>query len=367
MHVTALLIFSIAFIISLIAIPSVIKVAKEKSLFDKPSENRKIHTGSVPNLGGVAIFLGFYFSILTFRVLCDSVELSALCAASVLLFFVALKDDLISTAPITRLFYQFIIALIIVLVGRVYFSNIPFFEADYAVSRIINMCVSLVFIVAIINAVNFIDGIDGLAGTIAFFALLLFGLIFYLYGEISYSYISLALAGSTLGFLLFNLHPAKIFMGDIGSMLLGIFLAVFAIKLSNMEPLRLGLIPIRHPASVAMAIMIIPIMDMLTVILIRLYLRISPFSADKRHTHHRLMGLGFGHYGIVLVLLGFNLFAVIITLLVGQLNSVLSMLTVVLIGVLFESVLIILYLRKAPAEILNKEHELADETKSADH
>jgi UDP-GlcNAc:undecaprenyl-phosphate/decaprenyl-phosphate GlcNAc-1-phosphate transferase len=222
MHVTALLIFLIAFVVSLIAIPSIIKVAKEKSLYDTPIENRKIHTDSIPNLGGVAIFLGFYFSVLMFRILCDSTELSALCAASVLLFFVALKDDLISTAPKIRLFYQFIIALIIVWVGGIFFQNIPFFEADHALSRITNMIASLVFIVAIINAYNFIDGIDGLAGSLAVFGLLVFGFVFFEYGELSYAYLSLALAGSTLGFLLFNIHPAKIFMGDIGSMLLGL-------------------------------------------------------------------------------------------------------------------------------------------------
>lgn len=350
MHVTALLIFLIAFVVSLIAIPSIIKVAKEKSLYDRPIENRKIHTDSIPNLGGVAIFLGFYFSVLMFRILCDSTELSALCAASVLLFFVALKDDLISTAPKIRLFYQFIIALIIVWVGGIFFQNIPFFEADHALSRITNMIASLVFIVAIINAYNFIDGIDGLAGSLAVFGLLVFGFVFFEYGELSYAYLSLALAGSTLGFLLFNIHPAKIFMGDIGSMLLGVFMAVMAIKLANMEPLRLGLIPIRHPASLSMAILIIPVMDMLTVIIIRLYLRLSPFNADKRHTHHRLLGLGLNQHGVTLSLLLFNAFMVLMALLMGGLESWLCASILVALSALFQVLLILAFLRKAKAD-----------------
>lgn len=347
MHVTALLIFLIAFLVSLIAIPSIIKVAKEKALFDKPIENRKIHTGSIPNLGGVAIFLGFYFSVLMFRILCDSTELSALCAASVLLFFVALKDDLISTAPKIRLFYQFVIALIIVWVGGIYFENIPVFEADHAFSRIINTLASLVFIVAIINAYNFIDGIDGLAGSLAVFGLLVFGFVFYEYGELSYAYLALALAGSTLGFLLFNIHPAKIFMGDIGSMLLGVFMAVFAIKLANLEPLRLGLVPIRHPASLSMAILIIPIMDMITVIIIRTKLRLSPFNADKRHTHHRLLGLGLSHHSVTLTLLLFNAFMVVMALLMGAFNSWLYASILVALSSLFEVLLIWGYLKKS--------------------
>lgn len=337
MQYTSLLIFLTSFIVSWIAIPSIIKVAKEKSLYDKPNETRKIHTKCIPNLGGVAIFLGFYFSTLMFRVLCDSVEVSALCAASVLLFFVALKDDLISTAPKLRLFYQFVIALIIILVGQVYFSHLPFYESEGVFLKIINMVVSLFFIVAMINAVNFIDGIDGLAGSVSLLIFLLFGAVFFQYNEYSYAFISLALAGSTLGFLLFNLHPAKIFMGDIGSMLLGIFMAVMAIKLSNMEPLRLGYLPIKNPSCLAFALLIIPIMDMLTVVIIRMSLGVSPLKADKRHTHHRLLALGFGHHAITLTLLGFNILAVVVYFLASMfMNSFLTGLTLLIFCGLFE-------------------------------
>lgn len=346
MHVTLLLVFVIAFIVSLVAVPSIIKVANEKSLFDKPSEDRKIHTRSIPNLGGISIFLGFYFSVLTFRILCESIELSSLCAASVLLFFVALKDDLISTTPIIRLFYQFIIALIIILIGQIYFTNIPFFEAENTVFRVINMAVTLIFIVAMINAVNFIDGIDGLAGSICFFSLMAFSFVFYQYGETSYSYIAMALAGSTLGFLLFNIHPAKIFMGDIGSMLLGVFLAVFAIKLSNLDELRLGILPIKSPATVAFALLIVPIMDMVTVILIRAHLRLSPFNADNRHTHHRLLGLGLGHSGATLILLAFNVFTVALAFLTASLNHIIGLLIIFTTAAVFEIVLIYAFLKK---------------------
>jgi len=351
MQYTSLLIFLTSFIVSWIAIPSIVKVAKEKCLFDRPNEKRKIHTKSIPNLGGVAIFLGFYFSTLMFRVLCDSVELSALCAASVLLFFVALKDDLICTAPKLRLFYQFIISLIIILVGQVYFSHLPFYESEGVMLKVINMMVSLVFIVAMINAVNFIDGIDGLAGSISLFIFLFFGFIFYQYNEYSYAFIALALAGSTLGFLLFNIHPAKIFMGDIGSTLLGIFMAVFAIKLSNMEPLRLGFLPVKNPTCLAFALLIIPIMDMITVIIIRLSLKISPFFADKRHTHHRLLALGLGHHSITLTLLGFNIFVVVVYFAASLfVNSFFTGLTILLVAVLFEIGLYKLYEKKTLIE-----------------
>lgn len=349
MQYTSLLVFLTSFLVSWVAIPSIIKVANEKSLFDRPSEDRKIHKKNIPNLGGVAIFLGFYFSSLMFRVLCDSVELSALCAASVLLFFVALKDDLISTPPKTRLFYQFIIAIIIILVGQVYFSHVPFFESESILAKIINMIATLIFIVAMINAVNFIDGIDGLAGSISLFIFVFFGFIFYQYGEYSYAFIALALAGGTLGFLLFNIHPAKIFMGDIGSMLLGVFMAVFAIKLSNMEPLRLGFLPVKNPTNLALALLIVPIMDMISVIIIRLSLKLSPFKADKRHTHHRLLALGMSHHAVTLTLLAFNISIVTVSFLLGFLNSMVSMLIIVTISCLFQFSLMHTFLKKTKA------------------
>ena len=347
MNYTPLLIFLTSFIISVAAVPSIIKVAKEKMLFDKPTEKRKIHTKSIPNLGGIAIFLGFYFSILMFRILCESMELSVLCAASVLLFFVALKDDLISTAPILRLFYQFLIAFIIVVVGQVYFTHLPFSEYDGLFFKSVNVLFSVVFIVAIINALNFIDGVDGLSGSVGIFTLLAFAFAFQMYGETTYALISLALAGSTLGFLVFNWNPAKIFMGDIGSMLLGVFLAVFAIKLSNLEPLRLGLIPIKNPTTLAVALLIIPIMDMITVVIVRVSLKLSPFNADKRHTHHRLLALGFSQKAVTLTLVAFNLFVVLFAFGISLvLNGFLSFITVILLSATFEATLIYFHRKK---------------------
>jgi UDP-GlcNAc:undecaprenyl-phosphate/decaprenyl-phosphate GlcNAc-1-phosphate transferase len=265
---------------------------------------------------------------------------------SVLLFFVALKDDLISTGPKIRLFYQFIIAFIIVVIGQVYFCQIPFFQAENVLAKILNMIASLIFIVALINAVNFIDGIDGLAGTISLFIFAVFGFVFYQYGELSYAFISLAIAGSTLGFLLFNLHPAKIFMGDIGSMLLGVFMAVFAIKLSNMESLRLGLIPIRNPNTLALSLLIIPIMDMVTVISARIHLKLSPFHADKRHTHHRLLALGLSQQAATLTLLGFNILVVVFAMLASCINGLLATLIVIIMAAAFEFILIKKYRKK---------------------
>jgi UDP-N-acetylmuramyl pentapeptide phosphotransferase/UDP-N-acetylglucosamine-1-phosphate transferase len=100
---------------------------------------------------------------------------------------------------------------------------------------------------------NFIDGIDGLAASLSVFLSLIFGYIFYQYGQLNYSYTSLALGGAVLGFLIFNFAPARIFMGDIGSMLIGVFMAIFGIQLANMDTLPLGLLQIRYPGTIMFA------------------------------------------------------------------------------------------------------------------
>ncbi len=344
---TALLIFFTAFIVSCIAMPNIIKISVKKLLFDAPTEERKIHKKNISNLGGIGIFIGFFFSILLFRIICDSLELSSLAAAAVLLFFVALKDDLIPSSPLSRLFYQVLIASIIVFIGQVHFNHIPIFEAGTAMRRFVNILFSLFFVVGVINAMNFIDGIDGLAASLSVFLSLIFGYIFYQYGQLDYSYTSLALGGAVLGFLIFNFAPARIFMGDIGSMLIGVFLAIFGIKLANMDTLPLGLLQISYPGTIMYALLIVPIMDLITVVGIRLYLKKSPFQADKRHLHHRLLVLGLSHPAICFSLLFFNILVLATAFLLQKTDSSLwTALAVTLLAITCELLVLWFYSKK---------------------
>lgn len=345
--ITALLIFFTAFIVSCIAMPNIIKIAIKRLLFDSRTEERKIHTKDISNLGGMGIFIGFFFSILLFQIVCDSVELSSLSAAAVLLFFVALKDDLTPSSPLSRLFYQFLIASIIVFIGQVHFINIPLFEADTVWRIAVNSAFSLIFIVGMINAMNFIDGIDGLASTIAVFMCVLFGYLFLRSNEFYYAYTAFALAGATFGFLIFNFSPARIFMGDIGSMLIGVFTAIFGIKLANVDTLSVQtLLPIQYPGVLMLSILIVPIMDMITVVLIRLYMHKSPFSADKRHLHHRLLALGFSHPAICFTILAFNILVCGLAFIVQWTNAWWATLTICFMAAAFELIVLWVYMRR---------------------
>lgn len=347
MLLKAILIFFTAFIVTCISMPSIIKVASKRSLFDEPKEARKIHTRDISNLGGIGIFLGFFFCVLLFQVICDSRELGSLAAASVLLFFIAFRDDLVPSSPHSRLLFQFIIAAIIVFVGQVHFIHIPIFEANTLLKEIINIVFSFIFIVGFINAFNFIDGIDGLAGSLGLFTTMVFASLFLWMGDYSYGMTALALSGAILGFLIFNFGEARIFMGDMGSMLIGVFLAIFGIRFANSPVVIEEWLTIAYPGSLIFAILIVPIMDLITVVSIRLYFKQSPFLADKRHLHHRLLALGWNHAGISLFEVCFNALVVMISLALQKSGSPLwPCLSTIGMAALVEILFIVLYMKK---------------------
>ena len=346
----ALLLFFTAFLVTVISLPNIIKIATKRQLFDERTEERKIHTRNISNLGGIGIFTGFFFCILLFQVVCDSRELGSLAAAAVLLFFVAMKDDLVPTSPHLRLFFQFVISAIIIFFGQVHFEHIPFPTDDTLVRSIGNIAFSFVFIVGMINATNFIDGVDGLAATIGLFICLVAGYLFYLSGEMAYCFTAWALAGSLLGFLLFNFAPAKIFMGDMGSMLIGVFISIFAIKLANIGHENPGL-NLNYPGALIFSLLVIPLMDMVSVVAIRLALHQSPFHADKRHLHHRLLGLGMSHPAICAVELTFNALVFVLALRLQQCGSAWwPVLSTVVLAAAVETFVHAAYAKKHPGE-----------------
>ncbi len=351
MLLKAILIFFVAFVTTAVSMPSIVKVATKRSLFDEPKEPRKIHTRDISNLGGIGIFLGFFFCVLLFQIICDSRELGSLAAASVLLFFIAFRDDLVPSSPLSRLLFQFIIAGIIVFVGQVHFVHITVFEANTLLKEVVNIIFSFIFIVGFINAFNFIDGIDGLAGSLGLFSTLVFASLFLWMGDLSYGMTALALAGGILGFLIFNFGAARIFMGDMGSMLIGVFLAIFGIRFANAPAIMQDWFTIAYPGSIIFAILIVPIMDMITVISIRLYFKQSPFIADKRHLHHRMLGLGWSHAGICLFEVFFNALVILLALALQKSGSTLwPCLAIVVSASFVEVFFIILYMRKQGKE-----------------
>ena len=294
---SAILTFSWALFVSLFAIPSIIQVAHKKQILDIPN-NRRQHLSDTPRLGGLAIFAGFISSILLFGEFNNSIQ--KLIAATIIIFFIGLKDDMVSVSAFKKFFVQILAASIIVFLGDI---KIDDFQGILSINKIpegVSYLFTLAVVLGITNAFNLIDGLDGLAGSLALLACILYCVIFFVLGgnsDAPYVLISLALAGALIGFLKYNFYKAEIFMGDTGSLISGFIIAFLAIKIVLISP-EFNMYHYSLPA-LAIAPIIIPIADTLRVFVIRVLASSSPFSPDNNHLHHRLIGLGWSQLSIV--------------------------------------------------------------------
>lgn len=348
MNETQLLGFLTSFFVVLIATPVLIKVAKLKHLVDEPTEARKLHKRSIPTIGGIIIFAAFLFSYSIWFPdygpdLKQSInEFKYLVASLVILFFIGIKDDIIGTSPIVKLSAHFIVAVILVLMADIRITSLHgLFSQDYIIPEWATVVLSFFIYIVVVNSFNLIDGIDGLASGIGIIACLFFGTWFHLAGNPSLSLLAFALAGSLSCFLIFNFSPAKIFMGDSGSMTIGAIICVLAIKMIEhpINHLPVSIANISKPV-LAMSILCYPLIDTLRIFIVRAFKGQSPFSADKNHIHHRLLALGFGHSKTVVILYLANILIVLSTYFFSYFNSTLTfvftfLFALSLVGLLF--------------------------------
>ncbi len=293
--INIVLILASSFIMSVFAMPSIITMAKLLGLYDKPN-SRKLHTTKIPRLGGIGIFVSFLLSI--WFVIPDQSLPNArfLYSALLLLFFSGLKDDIVVMSPINKLLIQLFAASLITIGQGI---TIDHFHGILGINEITypaSITLSIFTIIVITNSINLIDGVDGLAGGIGFITALAFALWFNNIGQSGFALMAFALSGALLGFLLFNFNPAKIFMGDAGSLTVGFLLSIFAIKfISINSPISNFENKILSAPAIAISILIVPLYDTLRVFIIRTIKRKSPFVADRNHVHHILLKIGLNH------------------------------------------------------------------------
>jgi len=306
--------FITSFFVVVLAIPSLIKVAKLKHLVDEPSEERKLHSRSIPTIGGIVIFGAILFSYaLWFPEDYAYIEgaltnFKYLVAVLILLFFVGVKDDIIGTAPIKKLIAHMVVGFILVILADIRINSMHgLFGFSAPMEEWLSYLLSLFVYIVIVNAINLIDGLDGLAAGIGVIIATAFGILFFMNANIPLALLGFVLAGALLGFLVFNFSPARIFMGDSGSLTIGAIISVLAlnaidIEVNSVTPAWLqGNMPI-----LVMAILVYPLLDTLRVFSIRIFNGQSPFTADKNHIHHRFIALGFTHKQTVFWLYLFN-------------------------------------------------------------
>ena len=294
--------FLFSFLITFFSIPTIIKISRKKNLMDEPGV-RSSHLRKIANLGGIAIFysIGICAPIFAYE-LFDLYKF--LFASLVILLYIGVMDDIVIMRAYKKLVAQIVVSSIIVIGSDIRIRNLFGIFGIYEINYFVSVVFSIVTFIILINAFNLIDGIDGLAGGYSVVCSALFGISYYRLGSYNYPLVvlSVIIIGSVLAFLYYNLShytSNKIFMGDTGSMLLGFLLAFTSISFIDIFiDKNLPGIPRYHLKSapvVAIAILILPIVDTLNVIIIRLINKKSPFDADKNHIHHRLLRLNLSH------------------------------------------------------------------------
>jgi UDP-GlcNAc:undecaprenyl-phosphate GlcNAc-1-phosphate transferase len=275
-------------LISMGLIPPLRLLAERFRFVDLPG-GRKVHHHPIPSVGGIAFAIGSFASILWW---CpqSQMKVSILLGGLMILSF-GVWDDRVDLSPRVKLLGQFLAALVIVFVGGIRFESLPIFITT-EVPFWIGAPLTVLFLMAVSNAVNLTDGLDGLAGGLSFLTLSGIAYLAYLAGDLTVLSLTVPFLGGVLGFLRYNTYPARIFMGDGGSQLLGLIMGVLAILLTDSS---------RGPFSPVLALFLLglPFLDTLGVAGQRLAEGQSPFVGDRRHVHHKLMRVGLSHYEAV--------------------------------------------------------------------
>lgn len=298
----------VAFSISIAGIPSIIQTALKYRLFDTSEVHRKKHRIQVSSLGGVAIFCSFTIAILLFATTVNYQKANFLITSCIILFALGLKDDLYGVSPRTKFMLQITVATILVLLGNFRLTSFYGVFFIWETNMLWGSLFSMAVIIFVNNAFNLIDGVDGLAGTLGLISTLAFGIFFAIADAYAYAFIAFAMFGAIAGFLVFNYAPAKIFMGDTGSLIVGLVCVILAIKFIELNKLGSKPDPNFYSApAIAVAVMLVPIFDSLRIFFIRIIHKKSPFAGDRNHVHHRLQSLGLNANKIVIVLAVFNI------------------------------------------------------------
>ena len=309
--------FAFSFLITFLAIPAIIKISRRKNLMDEPGA-RSSHLRKIPNLGGIAVFfsLGVCAPIFAYE-LFDRYKF--LFASLIILFFVGIMDDIMVLRAYKKLLAQILVSALMVVGSDVRIRSLFGVFGVYEINYYASVIFSILTFIILINAFNLIDGIDGLAGSYTVATSALFGISFFRLGEHNDPLVILCaiLIAASLGFLYYNLsnkRSTKIFMGDTGSMILGFLLSFTAISFIEIFIAKKDDVyyHLQSAPVIAVAILILPIVDTITVIITRLYHGKSIMSPDKNHIHHKLLNLGLTHKRSTAYIIAFYFLIIIV-------------------------------------------------------
>ncbi|KIC92304.1 glycosyltransferase family 4 protein [Flavihumibacter sp. ZG627] len=308
MLLTNILIFILSAILSARGIKSIIRISHKKHLFDEPTEARKLHKSKTPNLGGAAI-IGACMIVSSLLPMVNGIkDISYLATASMCILILGITDDLEGVKPIHKLIVQLVISLMLSIVADIRINSLYGIFGVNEIGYTASIMLTALFIISVINSINLIDGINWLAGSISLLICGVYAFFFHLSGDAGYGLLAISVAGSICGFLWYNKTPARIFMGDTGSLFLGLAVAIFSIRFLELHrdaTVAMNNSVITNAPVIVMALLIVPAYDTIRIFLLRLSQKKSPFKADRNHLHHLLvdeLGLGHIHTSIILVI-----------------------------------------------------------------
>lgn len=316
------------FIISLFSswflIPQIRFIALKKKLFDIVDE-RKVHIGIIPRLGGVAFFPTFMLVsalfLCAYIIFRDTMDISigmesvkewilTLCC-TMILYLTGIGDDLVGLKYRQKLVIQVFVASIFVVSG-LWINNLYGILGIYDISLSFGIPLTIFIIIFILNAINLIDGIDGLASGLSMIAFLFYGCIFMYLHSWFYCIQAFIAFGMLVPFFYYNVfgnvkRGRKIFMGDGGSLTIAMLLSVFTIKLCYFEP-EVMQVQIPHAIVIVFSLLIVPMFDVVRVVIHRLRTGCNPFKPDRNHIHHKFLDLGLSHKSTMITILSISIF-----------------------------------------------------------
>lgn len=339
--------FLMAFAITWYTIPSIVTIARMKNLCSEPN-GRTSHMAITPNLGGIAIFIGFVLSTVIFAGDFFHFELKYIIAGSIIVFFIGIKDDILIIAPMKKLAGQIFAAGLVAVLADIRINDLYGLFYIHQLPYLVSIFLTIFVFIVIINGFNLIDGIDGLASGIGIVTASVLGIWFWVSGNQGYTILSFSLVGTLSAFFYFNVFDKKnkIFLGDTGSLVTGFVISILACRFLQFQLVADDLAVIESAPAIIFGVLVIPLFDSLRVFILRIKNGRSPFKADRQHLHHHLLGLGCTHLQATSILISVNLFFIGLSFYFDRIGIIWLMVLILGTASLLASLLVRLATRK---------------------
>ena len=301
--------FVSALLASIWVFPKVLKIALDKNIVDNP-DARKLQRVPVPVLGGMAVVFGILVALSVSQLFVDCSSLFTIVLAMVIMLFIGTMDDILDIPSTTRFVLEILVALMIIYTCDYSLDNLHGLWGVHELSPWVSLPLTVVTVVGIINAINLIDGVDGYSSGYCMMACSIFGVFFYIVGDMPMTLLAVACVAALIPFFLHNVfgRTSKMFIGDGGTLLMGCVMSVFVLNILKTSTAcveysgwGMGLVPL------SLAVLCIPVFDTVRVMVMRILRGTSPFHADKTHLHHLFIEMGFSHIGTTISILFLNL------------------------------------------------------------